>query len=154
MLRKRQSAVGNFDRCNDVRANKRYSFSDVYASGAVAKRMFAHGILLSRVESVKQSSKRSACSALSLSRSVGELVGKDDGSGDGLEVFSLCWEKVGSGMDEGLGIGLGILLDSGVGFGVITGSAGSRQGSFPWKASTCLPRRRSRRGSSGGDFLY
>ena len=79
------SAVGSFDRCSCFRPKKYSSAFDVYTSGAVAKRMFAHGRLLSRVEAEKQSSKRSACSALSLSQSVGASVGKDDGWGIGLD---------------------------------------------------------------------
>ena len=71
----------------------------------------------------KQSSNRDCCSALSLSRSwwvegsfdgmvvgfsVGASVGMDDGSGGGLEDFSVRVE-VESGMDEGSGVGSRIL---------------------------------------------
>ena len=111
MVGKRISAVGNFVGCSGVRRKKYPLAFNVYTNGAVAKRMFAHGRLLGRVESEKKSSKISTCSALFLSWSVGLLVGTNVS----LEDFSTCCVKVRSGMDKGSGVGSVMLLDAGVG---------------------------------------
>ena len=111
MLRKRQSAVRDFVGCSGVRRKKYPLAFNVYTNGAVAKRMFAHERLLSRVKYEKWSSKRSACSALSLSWSVGILVEKDDG----LKKKSVYYLEVGSEIDRGLGVELVMLLDARVG---------------------------------------
>ena len=55
VLRKRKSAVGNFVVGSGVRSKKYSSASDLYAGGAGAKIIFAHGRLWSSVGGEKQS---------------------------------------------------------------------------------------------------
>ena len=145
------SAVGYFDRGSCIKPKKYSSAFDVYTSGAVAKRMFAHGRLLSRGESEKQSSKRSACSALFLSRSVGAPVGKDDGTGGDFEARFPCRVKVRLGMSEGSGVGSGISEDAGVCFGGMTGAGRESTRKLGFEGRSVGPGNFDRGPKSGGE---